>query len=58
VYPVQIDETCAACKQGQMRPTGRASMTAPPQYEHRCTHCGHVAMYSTRFPYVEYRPEQ
>lgn len=36
-----------------MEPTGLVQTSYPPQYEHRCSVCGHEETYNVRFPHYE-----
>ncbi len=50
----RTDMQCDQCGIGQMRPTGYAYPTSPPQYPHQCNHCGHTDTYRKVYPQISY----
>ena len=52
VKPVRVDMICPYCRNGRMRPNGKALMTAPPQYSHQCNVCAYVEAYRVSYPYI------
>lgn len=54
VRTFQVDNTCAQCSEGKMRPTGVMFFSNPPLYEHRCTDCDYVMGYRKSYPYIDY----
>lgn len=47
---------CDKCGNGTMEPHGAAILTAPPQYPHKCTNCGHIENYNRVYPYHKHIP--
>lgn len=54
--PYLVIRTCDDCG-GVMEATGRAYMTSPPQYLHRCVNCGAKRVYGVRYPYTKMIPD-
>ena len=54
VKPIQVTLQCDDCG-GEMKPTGTALMTSPPQYPHVCEKCGASSNIRAKtYPYIEY----
>lgn len=55
VKTYQVVYICDVCRRGEMKPTGMALLTAPPQYPHTCDKCGASTTFREIYPRLEYR---
>lgn len=53
----QVDQTCQACGNGDMRPAGACLTVNPPLFPHKCNVCGHAETYPVAYPCIDYRGE-
>ena len=55
----KVDKACdnAACG-GRMIPTGRALLSKPTQYPHKCNKCGHEENYREQYPFMTYEEKK
>ena len=52
----EVNYICDKCGIGKMKPTGEAQLSDPPQYPHKCTHCGHTESYfNNMYPIIRYQ---
>lgn len=55
VKTFKVEMKCDKCGKGYMRPTGNVALaTYPLQYPHECTNCGHIEIYTRKYPYEVY----
>jgi hypothetical protein len=54
VQPVEVEYVCDSCNTGVMRSTGVGLMSSPPQYPHKCNHCGSQSTFKLIYPYITY----
>lgn len=58
-YTVETQVTqyrCDECGYGYLEPTGRMLTSIPPQYPHRCSHCGAMKTFKAKYPLTAYVP--
>lgn len=53
--PVQVNYTCDACGDGELKFTGMTKMSYPPIYVHKCSKCKEVFDLRKKYPSVEYK---
>lgn len=56
VEMVQVEILCDKCDEGSYHGTGQVLTSNPPQYPHRCNHCGDTKTFKNRYPTVGHRP--
>lgn len=54
VKTYEIDYVCDICQKSYMRPTGKCLPSYPPQYQHKCSACGHTKLFKNTYPYIAY----
>ena len=52
VKSYKIDYICDECHDGFMIFTGTMLMSNPPQYSHKCEHCGKEITFYKKYPYI------
>lgn len=55
IQPVGVEYVCDACGQGTVELTGVMLASDPPQWPHKCNHCGHQVNLRDKYPTVRYR---
>jgi hypothetical protein len=53
--PVGVRYVCDKCGVGVMTPTGTMLCSYPPQWPHKCDHCGIIENMQEKYPTVRYR---
>lgn len=54
VKVIKVTLECEKCG-GEMKSTGQALMSNPPQYPHECKKCGNTRnIRGKQYPYIEY----
>lgn len=55
VETVEIHYICDECQLGEMLPTGKAYLTYPARFEHKCNNCGAITRFvGETYPRTEY----
>lgn len=55
VQPVRVDAICEKCGTGYMRRTMGELHIPPRAIPHACLSCGHEALLSRQYPYIEFK---
>lgn len=56
--PIQVEYRCDKCGNGCYRPTEvRNLMADPPTFQHVCTSCGDMQIFTERYPTLRYALE-
>jgi DNA-directed RNA polymerase subunit RPC12/RpoP len=54
IKSIGVDYKCDFCGDGTMEQTGIFLPTDPPQWQHRCTRCGHHMNMWQKYPNVRF----
>jgi rubrerythrin len=54
VKTLAVEWICDECGTGKMEPIGHVLLSDPPQYPHKCPHCGHRAILAQTYPTIRY----